>query len=1048
MMSTGRFKKYIQYNIMNLNAEDIIFKKAMGEPLSEIPAYYDGTMPHSLETDKLNKICKGELKAFRQKAGLNLCNAVIDVDFTRKLYVGYTEDRDYIEGILREDEQWFTKNRRFYEGDNKEEGDQKNFSALKIDIDIDIEDPAEAEVNEEDVKKESFKRYIRYKAATCIRYLNYEIDSDTGLVSGEWKHLDFRRKERLYLYEHGFDIEVINGNRRETRHYVMYKRSANKAKKGKVMFIWDKIYDEMIDWTRLGADLGQDEVDLAGLKSYETLVQSSIEGMIRLEKKNILLVDDVMSPEFYPNISVLEYKKTRRGKKTKNLVIVRKNQEQDKSDAYPCRNDVFDGQALLDTSVFDSYNENTEGSSEKNCGMLLLRNSFFKACAFNVRIRDYYSENGIKYVYDMFGGKHKAKDILLIITPNALKWLKFSDKFKLSEEALADDEHACKKRAYEYWLEHISYDFGVVKSEHESGYGHGAYNKLAYQVINSLPLSREDIEVLLEPEKDYMKKLKSDDAIFIHHVNKYAKSVTKDFMTGMYMNHEDFANTREWKDYRKKQIMTYKEKTVEKGHIKVEGDFYTICSMPVEMLVYSAAKRDKDGNLKQDIEEIIKPLLSPGQVYNSRFSEGQELAAFRYPNMCASSAMYAVNHIPHEYEKYLNFNHKYGSNILVVCPWQDDLMTKLGGADFDSDQVLCISNKVIVEAAKKVKDYPVIHVDDDVRGEKMTYPCNNEVLSWLDTTLTDNRIGSIANMAQLLNSYYWDEFFADEAQMRFGSVNHEEYLKELYDMILLLAASEELEIDKAKHQSSISPLKLQKSVKNAGFNDKKILDDVKPLFYAELIDGYNLSDASGADETVVTREFNCPMDNLYRIVKDIKYDNLGRSVRSKVVDIEKFFVTDDRSKKANRVLQDVRNIIAKAIEDTRAIDKRINAKSVSSDDRADLEEAKKQVQDSCIQGIDKLKRFDVGAMRLLIWQIFAKNKTGERKWPELFKNRRTYLAYLYEVGKLRERETGVNTFAECIRDDGSDFAREVLIPDEAGDIVVWGERFRRGKLNK
>ena len=64
--------------------------------------------------------------------------------------------------------------------------------------------------------------------------------------------------------------------------------------------------------------------------------------------------------------------------------------------------------------------------------MVLLRNHFFKACAFRTYIqkflRDYAAEHGIDFetweLTDMFGMKHKAKNVKMIITDNCrIKWM-------------------------------------------------------------------------------------------------------------------------------------------------------------------------------------------------------------------------------------------------------------------------------------------------------------------------------------------------------------------------------------------------------------------------------------------------------------------------------------------------------------------------------------------------------------------------------------------------------------------------------------------------
>ncbi len=87
---------------------------------------------------------------------------------------------------------------------------------------------------------------------------------------------------------------------------------------------------------------------------------------------------------------------------------------------YKLKNILFDGQALIDSSRFPEWGN----------GYVLLRHLFTKMAAFNTNIQQFFKDYfGERYyeakVTDMFGVEHFVKDIELITTDNALKWLKF-----------------------------------------------------------------------------------------------------------------------------------------------------------------------------------------------------------------------------------------------------------------------------------------------------------------------------------------------------------------------------------------------------------------------------------------------------------------------------------------------------------------------------------------------------------------------------------------------------------------------------------------------
>ena len=78
-------------------------------------------------------------------------------------------------------------------------------------------------------------------------------------------------------------------------------------------------------------------------------------------------------------------------------------------DDYGLKNTLFDGQALIDSSIFPEWGN----------GYILLRHHFCKMAAFNTNIqkffKDYFGDDYLTAtVTDMFGVKHFVKDIELI----------------------------------------------------------------------------------------------------------------------------------------------------------------------------------------------------------------------------------------------------------------------------------------------------------------------------------------------------------------------------------------------------------------------------------------------------------------------------------------------------------------------------------------------------------------------------------------------------------------------------------------------------------
>ena len=186
-------------------------------------------------------------------------------------------------------------------------------------------------------------------------------------------------------------------------------------------------------------------------------------------------------------------------------------------------------------------------------GMALLRNHFFKACAFKCSIQkfmqDWCRDNGLDYntwrIQDMFGQWHYAKDIKLITTHNAVKWIKFMDLMGNTPE-----------EAYLYWCRRVNADgscFGIVKTDHESKLGD--VQQMSYQMLNTLPCTKDDVKEIAAYSVSYVELLKSDDQEFEKFLRKNANEVNHyEMMADLYRKNPAFADSK-WYRYEKRQII-------------------------------------------------------------------------------------------------------------------------------------------------------------------------------------------------------------------------------------------------------------------------------------------------------------------------------------------------------------------------------------------------------------------------------------------------------------------------------------------------------------
>ena len=290
-----------------------------------------------------------------------------------------------------------------------------------------------------------FKQDIMIPDGTLKKGYDPETDSIVEVGGENTKRLISKKKLRKMAYRDGV---TING-----MHYVNFQRTSSKARVGNVLFIREDYFEEMDEWQNLGIPFRKmvkiqdkdrpnpfEAADIVSVRSYQSLIASSIMGEIDIDPYSILLIDDV-SGQATMDCNVIKPFPTKNGKGME-LRAVR--------ESYMQKTDLWDGQSLLDSSVFkkEMYatrdkdgNIKTDNSYE-NYGFMLLRNHFFKSAAFNTDLQEYYRERfkGIEnpIVNDAFGNPFNTKDIMMVTTRNSVKIFKFADI--ICEYMVGDDK--------------------------------------------------------------------------------------------------------------------------------------------------------------------------------------------------------------------------------------------------------------------------------------------------------------------------------------------------------------------------------------------------------------------------------------------------------------------------------------------------------------------------------------------------------------------------------------------------------------------------------
>jgi hypothetical protein len=647
------------------------------------------------------------------------------------------------------------------------------------------------EVNLEKDKKQYTKAIINVNFDNNYFEWYDFIDKETGEAIRK-KNLKMNKKKlRKHIYVNGFKLDGID--------YIFYKRGASKARTGSDLFIKKDMYDKLMNRSRLifngkGLIIEEgEECDITSLNAYQSLILSGLEDVVHIDPKSILLIEDINSSPFKSKASTT--RQINGELVTKNEIVERIN-------------NMTDGQGLADESIFKSM-----GREKK--GMALLRTDFSKCCAFNTKIQVFFKKHfGDEYeeaiITDMFGNKIKAKDVRLITTPSSIKLLKFAYKFK------------SKAECYNYWRNNIDDVFGVVKSDKIGNYG--TWNRTTYQILNSMPFTKEQIKELAKDELVYVDKLKNDLAYFKNHIaikneevellednidklliaeendEEYApkdKSYkTSELVNNLLAINSDFQYTPLFKTWRRDQIIAYMNE-LRRGKLRLKDTIYcTIVANPYEMLLHS-------------VGEYKGVCLAKGtEVYCGFYKEGQELATFRNPHINCGNVMVSTNKKHDEY-RYFNLT----DNILIINVSDNDFPDRGQGFDYDSDTLLMTPHKIMVEIAKYCQRYltPLNMVKGDSKKRLNTL----EQLATLDSVLSNNFIGKIINKSQIGNSYMWHlaKSGADE-----------EVIDKLYNVTSMLSSLSQIELDKAKKSfDNISMPKELKKVNDTQYDGKNII---------------------------------------------------------------------------------------------------------------------------------------------------------------------------------------------------------------------------------
>lgn len=624
---------------------------------------------------------------------------------------------------------------------------------------------------------------------------------------------------REKLYRDGFYVD--------NKKYVRFKRSSGSSRMGKCLFIREELYKPMMEYSYIDLNIPDNiNVDLASLEAYISLTTSSIVDTIKIHPENILVLDDYESV-FSDQVVVTKI--------VDNALVSQKQIAE-------ISNSIFDGESLLDVSVFNK-------NKYQNKGMLLLRNRFFKSCCFNTNIQKFFKDRGIVRVDQLNGWTlaTNVSQIKLITTKSSIKYLKFG--------------------SIDNYFKYLNCDFGVVKYDKPPHFFGGRLVQTHYQLLNTLNFSKADMEQFLQESLEYIKHLKNNPEFMRFHLKISLEDnddtlnfdTTSDFIYSMFKYNDDIIKTNIYNGFLRDTIRHMRD-NLKYGHILVQGNYSTIFGNAIEFLEHSIG--EFKGHSVMNVDEII----------TTRFPENKKILGIRSPHITMGNVWVTVNKRNKFVDKYFNLT----PQIVIINSIGNNILERLNGCDFDSDTILITDNKLLVKKALQNYNNFLVPTSKVVSSKTKRYNDYKNKAN-LDTLTSVNKIGEIVNLSQILNSVFWELY---------KSNMHYKIKKELCDDIYLdickLAVMSTIEIDKAKKEFDID-MNVELRKMREKYNETK---NRIPMFFRTLdipktflknIDRYAF--------------YETPMDYLVDIVNKSQYKiKKHRQEKLKLVDL---FYTQD-----------------------------------------------------------------------------------------------------------------------------------------------------------
>lgn len=486
-------------------------------------------------------------------------------------------------------------------------------------------------------------------------------------------------------------------------HMLPFDKSGNMSRKCRLSFINAERLDSMNERLNLGIDFGKIPLKLSKYYAYRGLYLSTatrIESeLLPITPESLIVINDNQERMLYMKNVFVEEGIPDAEDRSKVSFVTRKVEKEEIT--VP-----FDGQGLISPIYAERMNQVL---GEKNINSFQIRLPFAKGMLhrvdFHAFIREFDSDfEGSTYIIkDAFGDERDLKKAHIIMTKSMFKcfaWIKASCGDKDPMEFYCD---AIEK-----------YKHALYVSSTDLPYGKSRMTHLSYQILNTLKLSEEQFQSLVNKQMEYIQNPiayielmrgecidNGDEKGEFYYFPNWQKAV---------LLNPSFSSLA----YIKNQLQNIQASLMTKlvlGKFVVKGQTrYLVRDLP-SMLVSLIQNKEKKEELRKTMKIFYYRFFLPqGNPVNNEMELDYNTYCgfFRSPHLSRNEQGLLAPVIEKEcpgktYKQNYDIFNRYFGHLTGIAMFGNESIEPmaLGGADFDGDLVNMVTDQDVVEAVKE-----------------------------------------------------------------------------------------------------------------------------------------------------------------------------------------------------------------------------------------------------------------------------------------------------------------------------------------------------------